>query len=171
MQTYNLKAGYILTVVTDDLTTANYCLIDSIGTGPLTTVAVSSTVSIGPFTDDRRYGLIVRGAGYTVSTAFAAVASSASVALKADKASPTFTGTVTIPTPFTLGAVSVLPTGTELNFVDGVTSSIQTQLNGRALVGATVIAPLDIDADGTEIAAAVNGIITALIAAGILAIA
>jgi len=49
--------------------------------------------------------------------------------LKATLASPTFTGTVVIPTPFTLGAVSVLPTGTELNFVDGVTSSIQTQMD------------------------------------------
>lgn len=47
-------------------------------------------------------------------------------------ASPTFTGTVTIPTPFTLGAVSVLPTGTELNYVDGVTSNIQTQLDAKA---------------------------------------
>ena len=46
-------------------------------------------------------------------------------------ASPTFTGTVTIPTPFTLGAVSVTPTGTELNYVDGVTSAIQTQLNAK----------------------------------------
>jgi len=52
--------------------------------------------------------------------------------LKATLASPTFTGTVVIPTPFTLGAVSVLPTGTELNFVDGVTSAIQTQLNTKA---------------------------------------
>lgn len=51
---------------------------------------------------------------------------------KAPLASPTFTGTVTLPTPWTLGAVSVLPTGTELNFVDGVTSSIQTQLDGKA---------------------------------------
>lgn len=54
-------------------------------------------------------------------------------------ASPTFTGTVTIPTPFTLGAVSVLPTGTELNFVDGVTSSIQTQLDAKG-VGDMVLA-------------------------------
>ncbi len=37
------------------------------------------------------------------------------VADKAPLASPTFTGTVTIPTPFILGATSVLPTGTELN--------------------------------------------------------
>ncbi|MEK6323634.1 MAG: hypothetical protein AABN33_18490 [Acidobacteriota bacterium] len=42
-----------------------------------------------------------------------------------------FEATVTIPTPFTLGAVSVLPTGTEINFVDGVTSNIQTQLDGK----------------------------------------
>ncbi|MBT9167488.1 MAG: hypothetical protein DDT19_00826 [Syntrophomonadaceae bacterium] len=46
--------------------------------------------------------------------------------------SPTFTGTVTIPTPFTLGAVSVTATGTELNRVAGVTSPIQTQIDARA---------------------------------------
>jgi len=58
--------------------------------------------------------------------------------LKATLASPTFTGTVTIPTPFTLGAVSVLPTGTELNFVDGVTSAIQTQLDAKTPTSRTV---------------------------------
>jgi len=36
-------------------------------------------------------------------------------ALKADLASPTFTGTVVIPSPFTLGATSVTITGAELN--------------------------------------------------------
>jgi hypothetical protein len=59
-------------------------------------------------------------------------AAEAALALKATLASPTFTGTVTIPTPFTLGAVSVLPTGTELNFVDGVTSNIQTQIDAKS---------------------------------------
>lgn len=68
------------------------------------------------------------------TTAFVAMAG----ALKANLASPTFTGTVTIPTPFTLGAVSVTPTGTELNYVDGVTSAIQTQLDAKApLAGPT----------------------------------
>lgn len=65
--------------------------------------------------------------------------------LKAPLASPTFTGTVTIPTPFTIGAVSMTSTGTELNildgatltvtelnYVDGVTSAIQTQLGLKA---------------------------------------
>ena len=46
--------------------------------------------------------------------------------------SPTFTGTVTIPTPFTIGAISVTATGTELNYVAGVTSAIQTQINDVA---------------------------------------
>ena len=49
----------------------------------------------------------------------------------APKASPTFTGTVTIPTPFILGAVNVKTTGTELNYVTGVTSNIQSQINTK----------------------------------------
>ncbi|MDO8669779.1 MAG: hypothetical protein Q7K65_05865 [Candidatus Buchananbacteria bacterium] len=44
-------------------------------------------------------------------------------------------GTFTMATPFTLGGVSVLPTGTELNYVDGVTSAIQTQLNAKQATG------------------------------------
>ena len=55
-----------------------------------------------------------------------------SVNLKAPIADPTFTGTVTVPTPFTIGAVSMVATGTELNFVDGVTSAIQDQLDDKA---------------------------------------
>jgi hypothetical protein len=64
--------------------------------------------------------------------------------------SPTFTGTVTMPTPFTLGGVSVTPTGVELNFVDGVTSAIQGQIDLKApkanatLTGTTTTAALNI---------------------------
>ena len=61
------------------------------------------------------------------------LATDTELSLKANIASPTFTGTVTIPTPFTLGAVSVTATGTELNYVAGVTSAIQTQLGLRYL--------------------------------------
>jgi len=39
---------------------------------------------------------------------------------------PTFTGTVTIPTPFTLGAVSVTSTGTQLNYLSGATGTTGT---------------------------------------------
>lgn len=44
----------------------------------------------------------------------------------ARKASPTFTGTVTIPTPFTLGATSVTSTGTQLNYLSGATGTTGT---------------------------------------------
>ncbi len=84
-----------------------------------TITAGSGTLTLGSVT-------LNAGAGGTLgSNAFTSTA-------YAPLASPTFTGTVTIPTPFTLGAVSVLPTGTELNFVDGVTSSIQTQLDAKS---------------------------------------
>jgi hypothetical protein len=48
--------------------------------------------------------------------------------LKADLAGPTFTGTVVLPSTTSIGDVSA----TELGFIDGVTSAIQTQLNGKA---------------------------------------
>lgn len=69
-------------------------------------------------------------------------------------ASPIFTGTVTIPTPFTLGAVSVLPTGTELNYVDGVTSAIQTQIDGKqgTLTNSAGLAAALVDETGTGLA-------------------
>lgn len=66
-------------------------------------------------------------------------------------ASPTFTGTVTIPTPFTLGGVSVLPTGTELNFVDGVTSAIQTQIDGKQASDADLTDLADGSLTGTKV--------------------
>lgn len=41
-------------------------------------------------------------------------------------ASPTFTGTVTVPTPFTLGATSVTSTGTQLNLLNAATGTTGT---------------------------------------------
>jgi len=52
----------------------------------------------------------------------------AALALKAPLSGPTFTGTVTLPSTTSIGNVS----STEIGYVDGVTSSIQTQLNGKA---------------------------------------
>jgi hypothetical protein len=52
----------------------------------------------------------------------------------AAKASPTFTGTVTLPTTTSIGAVSA----TEIGYVDGVTSSIQTQLNNTSELAAAI---------------------------------
>jgi hypothetical protein len=56
---------------------------------------------------------------------------------KSPIASPTFTGTVTIPS-LTLGGTAITATGTELNYVDGVTSDIQTQIDAKMpLAGGT----------------------------------
>ena len=50
----------------------------------------------------------------------------ASLALKANLASPTFTGTVTIPSPFTLGSTSVTTTGAKLNYLTSATGTTGT---------------------------------------------
>lgn len=53
--------------------------------------------------------------------------------LKAPLASPTFTGTVVLPSTTSVGTIS----NTELSYVDGVTSSIQTQLGTKASLTGT----------------------------------
>lgn len=50
------------------------------------------------------------------------------LSLKAPAASPTFTGTVVLPSTTSIGTVS----STEIGYVDGVTSAIQTQIDGKA---------------------------------------
>ena len=56
---------------------------------------------------------------------------SANVTITAtNSASPTFTGTVTLPSTTSIGNVS----STEISYVDGVTSSIQTQLDGKQTI-------------------------------------
>lgn len=45
---------------------------------------------------------------------------------RAPTASPTFTGTVTVPTPFTVGATSVTSTGTQLNYLNAATGTTGT---------------------------------------------
>jgi hypothetical protein len=48
--------------------------------------------------------------------------------------SPTFTGTVTLPSSTSIGSVS----STELGYLDGASSSIQTQLNAKASTGKAI---------------------------------
>jgi len=80
---------------------------------------------------------IIKGADFT--TEFNAIKSA--FVLAAPVANPTFTGTVTIPTAavttanvttFTLGGTTITATGAELNYMDGVTSNVQTQLDAKA---------------------------------------
>lgn len=55
------------------------------------------------------------------------------LAAKAPLASPTFTGTVTLPGSTSIGNIS----DTEIGYLDGVTSSIQTQLNAKSSLSGT----------------------------------
>ncbi len=92
--------------------------------------------------------------GTEIDSEFTAIQTS--VNSKSDTASPTFTGTATIPTAaitnFTLGGTSVTSTAaelnaldgitasvTELNYTDGVTSAIQTQLDAKAPLSSPVL--------------------------------
>ena len=64
----------------------------------------------------------------TLSVAQSAVTNlTADLAAKAPLASPTFTGTVVLPSSTSIGNASA----TEIGYLDGVTSSIQTQLDAR----------------------------------------
>ena len=75
---------------------------------------------------------IIKGSEFT--TEFNAIKSAFNLAAPA--ADPTFTGTATIPTAavttFTLDGTTVTATGAELNYMDGVTSNVQTQLDAKA---------------------------------------
>ena len=53
---------------------------------------------------------------------------------KAPKNSPTFTGTVSLPSDTSIGNVS----STELGYLDGTTSSVQTQLDSKASTGKAI---------------------------------
>jgi hypothetical protein len=63
-------------------------------------------------------------------------------------ASPTFTGTVTIPT-LSLNGTNVTASAAELNYVAGVTSAIQTQLDAKGTVSA--LSDLSITATSAEL--------------------
>ena len=85
---------------------------------------------------------------------------------KSDTASPTFTGTATLPTAvvttLSLGGTTITSTGTELNildgvtattaelnYVDGVTSNIQTQLDAKGTVSS--LSDLSVTATADEL--------------------
>jgi hypothetical protein len=68
-------------------------------------------------------------AGKPVSTA-----QQTALDLKANLSGPTFTGTVVLPSTTSIGDV----TSTEIGYLDGVTSGIQTQLNTKASTGKAI---------------------------------
>ena len=86
------------------------------------------TVSGNPIVLTRGSSKQIRDEFTLIQTAFANVDT-----ILATQASPTFTGTVVLPSATSIGNVSA----TELAYLDGVTSAIQTQLNALVAVDAT----------------------------------
>lgn len=64
--------------------------------------------------------------GVTTANSWGKITSSHIDATIQPTASPTFTGTVTFPTPWTLGATSVASTGTQLNYLNAATGTTGT---------------------------------------------
>jgi hypothetical protein len=86
-----------------------------------------------------------------------ALVTTTQLALKAPLAGPTFTGTVVLPSTTSIGNVS----STEIGYVDGVTSAIQTQLDAKlgtstaastylGLAGGTLTGPLTLSGAPTS---------------------
>ena len=129
-KTYN-DAANTLTLAVDTSTIATKTYADSaVSTG------VASLIASAPSTLDTLNELAAalgNDANYasTITTA---------LGLKAPLSGPTFTGTVDLPSTTSIGTVS----STEIGYVDGVTSAIQTQLDAKLATStaASTYAPL-----------------------------
>ncbi|MDO8264738.1 MAG: hypothetical protein Q7T21_16175, partial [Gallionella sp.] len=112
--------------------------------GPLLTVAEAGGIE---FLTNAFYGTITSGAARKT---FAFLES------------PTFTGTVTIPSPFTLGATSVTTTGTQLNYLNGAIGTTGTTTTSLVFSTSPVlVTPTIGEATATSIAIGANTLTTA----------
>lgn len=135
-----LPAGYALTL-TATSAGAYYRLNSGADPSGYTAISAGGSATVGAFNDNRYYGYESNNNDMAASLAQSGVitaADDAAIALLAPKASPTFTGVPVLPTPFTIGAVSMTATGTQLNYVAGVTSAIQTQIDSKKDIQETV---------------------------------
>ena len=93
-------------------------------------VSLPSTTSIGNVSNTEIEYLdgVTSNIQGQLDAKYSSASASADLALKANLASPTFTGTVVLPSTTSIGNVS----NTEIGYLDGVTSNIQAQLNDKA---------------------------------------
>lgn len=124
-----VKANSTSPTLSDATLSGTTTTISSTNTNILGTVALPATTSIGTVSSTELS--YVDGVTSSIQTQLNTKAATTYVdsqdALKANIASPTFTGTVTLPSTTSIGNVSA----TEIGYVDGVTSSIQTQLDSK----------------------------------------
>ena len=90
-------------------------------------VGLPSTTSIGPVSSTE-LGYLDGVTSNLQTQLDAKLAITAAASTYAPLADPTFTGTVTLPSTTSIGGVSAA----EIVYLDGVTSNVQTQLNGKA---------------------------------------
>ena len=124
--TVALPAGSVETAdLTDAAVTTGKIADGAVTTGKIADSAVTSA----KIADDTIVNADINSAAALAQSKIANLTSD--LALKAALASPTFTGTVTLPDTTAIGTVS----STEIGYLDGVTSSIQTQITaaGTAL--------------------------------------
>lgn len=107
-------SGTVTNVTATDNTGQTWTITNPTTTPNLSLALTSSAVGLGNVDN-------TSDASKPVSTA-----TQTALNLKSNIASPTFTGTVTVPTPFTLGAVSVTTTGTQLNYLNAATGTTGT---------------------------------------------
>lgn len=127
----NLTVTGLVTLPAGSVDTADLAT-DAISTAKIATSAVTAEkIAADAVTAEKIADLAITNDHVSGSAAIhqSKIASLTSdLALKAALASPTFTGTVTLPDTTAIGTVS----STEIGYLDGVTSSIQTQITAAA---------------------------------------
>ena len=122
------NAEHVLTQATNKLLGRT-----SAGTGATEEITAGSGLTLGSGTLSADVTSVAGRTG-AVTLGISDVASlQTSLDAKAPLASPTFTGTVTLPSGTSIGSV----TSTELGYLSGVTSSIQTQISAKLSTSAT----------------------------------
>ncbi len=105
---------------------------DAVGSTALTVVKINGTslagLATGLLKNTTGTGVpsIATGADIPNITQSQVTNLTTDLSLLAPKASPTFTGTVTMPSPVTLGGTSVTTTGTQLNYLNAATGTTGT---------------------------------------------
>lgn len=158
MNSISVPVGHTLTVTQPADSAGTYRRLHNPGATPYAPVAMNAAaaVTIGPFDSVRHYEILSNNgeATYSVNDAAASLpagvvvdgtalaptitelnyvdgvtsALQTQLGLKAPLASPTFTGTVVLPSTTSIATVSA----TEIGYLDGVTSAIQTQFTDKA---------------------------------------
>ncbi len=129
-----LDANITTAKINDAAVTADKLATDSVTTGKIADGSVTS----GKIADGTIVNADINSSAAIDQSKVANLTSD--LALKATLASPTFTGTVVLPSTTSVGNVS----STELGYLDGVTSAIQTQIDAKlaSATAASTYAPI-----------------------------